>query len=190
MATAKVNGELMIDYDLTGMLTVLLLAGLDTVASMMGLFARFFALNPAHRQKLIEDPGLISRAVEELLRRYPIANLARVATQDYEYHGVNFKAGDMVVAPTTLDGLDERRFTDPFNVDFHRDAQRNLTFGGGVHRCMGAMLARTELRLFIEEWFKRVPDFQIKPGADLKVSARSVATLTSLPLVWDPASTR
>lgn len=190
IATAKVDGELLSDYDLTGMLTLLLLAGLDTVASMMGFFARFFALNPAHRHQLIEDPSLINNAVEELLRRYPIANLAREATQDFEYRGIRLKTGDMVVAPTALDGLDDRRFEDPLTVDFNRDKPIHATFGGGVHRCMGSMLARTELRLFIEEWLKRIPDFAIKPGTEVKVAARSVATITSLPLVWDPASTR
>jgi len=190
IATAKVDGELLSDYDLTGMLTLLLLAGLDTVASMMGFFARFFALNPAHRQQLIADPSLINNAVEELLRRYPIANLAREVTQDFEYHGISLKAGDMVVAPTALDGLDERRFEDPLTVNFNRDKPIHATFGGGVHRCMGSMLARTELRLFIEEWLKRIPEFEIKPGAEVKVAARSVATITSLPLVWNPASTR
>lgn len=190
IATAKVDGELLSDYDLTGMLTLLLLAGLDTVASMMGFFARFFALNPAHRRQLIEDPSLLNNAVEELLRRYPIANLGREVTQDFEYHGVSLKAGDMVVAPTALDGLDDRRFEDPLSVNFNRDKPIHATFGGGVHRCMGSMLARTELRLFIEEWLKRIPDFEIKPGTEVKIAARSVATITSLPLVWNPASTR
>jgi cytochrome P450 len=190
IATAKVDGELLNDYDLTGMLTLLLLAGLDTVASMMGFFARFFALNPAHRHQLIEDPSLINNAVEELLRRYPIANLAREVTQDFEYRGIRLKTGDMVVAPTALDGLDERRFEDPLTVDFNRDKPIHATFGGGVHRCMGSMLARTELRLFIEEWLKRIPDFEIKPGAEVKVAARTVATITSLPLVWNLASAR
>ncbi|MDH0426642.1 cytochrome P450 [Stutzerimonas stutzeri] len=190
IATAKVDGELLNEHDLTGMLILLLLAGLDTVASMMGFFARFFALNPAHRRQLIEDPSLINNAVEELLRRYPIANLAREVTQDFEYCGVSLKAGDMVVAPTALDGLDDRRFEDPMSVNFNRDKPIHATFGGGVHRCMGSMLARTELRLFIEEWLKRIPDFEIKPGVEVKVAARSVATITSLPLVWDPANTR
>ncbi|CAN7573934.1 cytochrome P450 [Pseudomonas umsongensis] len=189
IAIAKVDGELLNDYDLTGMLTLLLLAGLDTVASMMGFFARFFALNPAHRRQLIEDPSLINNAVEELLRRYPIANLAREVTQDFEYHGVCLKTGDMVVVPTALDGLDERRFEVPLTVDFNRDKPIHATFGGGVHRCMGSMLARTELRLFIEEWLKRIPDFEIKPGTEVKFAARAVATITSLPLVWSPTNT-
>lgn len=189
IATAKVDGELLSEHDLTGMLTLLLLAGLDTVASMMGFFARFFALNPAHRRQLIQDPNLINNAVEELLRRYPIANLAREVTQDFEYRGLSLKAGDMIVAPTPLDGLDERRFEDPLSVNFNRDKPIHATFGGGVHRCMGSMLARTELRLFIEEWLKRIPEFEIKPGVEVKVAARTVATITSLPLVWDPAST-
>ncbi len=186
IANAKVNGELLDDATLTGMITLLLFAGLDTVASMLGFFARFLALHPSHRRQLIEHPELIPNAVEELLRRHPIAILAREVVEDFEFGGVMLKAGDMVVAPTPLDGLDERKFDDPLAVDFNRPKPIHATFGGGSHRCMGSMLARAELRIFLEEWLKRIPDFEIKPGAEVQVSARSVATITALPLVWTP----
>jgi len=189
IATAKIDGVLVDDNTLAGMILLLLLAGLDTVASMLGFFAHFLACNPEHRKELIEDPSLIPNAVEELLRRFPIAILAREVKEDTEFKGVVLKAGDMIVAPTPLDGLDDRKFEDPLTVDFNRSKPIHATFGGGVHRCMGSMLARTELRVFLEEWLKRIPDFQVKSGADVKVSARNVATVTSLPLVWDTAST-
>jgi len=185
IATARVDGELLDDATLTGMITLLLFAGLDTVASMLGFFARFLAMNPEHRRELVEHPELIPNAVEELLRRHPIALLAREVTEDFDFSGVRLKAGDMVVAPTPLDGLDEAKFDNPLTVDFHRPKPIHATFGGGSHRCMGSMLARAELRIFLEEWLSRIPDFAIKPGAAVQVSARSVATLTSLPLIWD-----
>lgn len=190
LATAKVDGKELDDFALTGMMTLLLLAGLDTVASMMGFFARFLATNPDHRRQLVSNPASMQNAVEELLRRYPIANLARVVKEDVDFGGVAMKAGDMVVVPTALDGLDDRRFSDPLKVDFSREKPIHATFGGGVHRCMGSMLARTELRVFLDEWLKRIPDFQISPDADVTVSVRSVATITSLPLVWNAAETR
>ena len=93
----------------------------------------------------------------------------------------------MIVAPTALAGLDERQFANPLIVDFQRPKPIHMTFGGGAHRCMGSMLARTELRIFLEEWLKRIPDFEIAPGADVSVSARSVATITTLPLIWKAA---
>lgn len=168
------------------MILLLLLGGLDTVASTLGFYAQFLATHPEHRRKLVEDPDLIPNANEELLRRYAIAILAREVTQDLEMGGVKIRKGDMVLAPTPMDGLDEHKFADPLTVDFDRvKPGANSTFGGGVHRCVGSMLARTELRVFLEEWLKRIPDFAIKPGTNPQVSARSVATITSLELVWE-----
>jgi cytochrome P450 len=187
IATARIDGELLDETTLTGMVTLLLFAGLDTVASMLGFFARFLAMNPSYRRQLIDDPTLIPNAVEELLRRFPIILAAREVKADCDFYGVTLKTGDMVVAPTPLAGLDERQFADPLTVDFKRPKPIHDTFGAGTHRCMGSMLARIELRIFLEEWLKRIPDFEIEPGAEVKVSARQVATITSLPLVWKTA---
>jgi cytochrome P450 len=190
LALTKVDGVLLDDFTLTGMITLLFLAGLDTVASMLGFFARFLALNPAHRQQLIDKPGLIPNAVEELLRRYPVAVLAREVVAEVELCGALMLPGDMVLVPTALDGMDERAFPEPLTVDFNRHKPMHATFGGGAHRCMGSMLARTELRVFLEEWLRRIPEFYIAPGAQITVGARTVATLTSLPLVWNRATVR
>ena len=187
VANARIDGELMDDVTLTGMVTLLLFAGLDTVASMLGFFARFLAINPTYRRQLVENPSLIPNAIEELLRRFPIILAAREVKVVVELGGVDLKAGDMIMAPTPLAGLDERHFENPLEVDFNRPKPIHMTFGGGSHRCMGSMLARTELRIFLEEWLKRIPDFEIDPNAEVVVSARAVATITSLPLVWNVA---
>lgn len=185
ITAAEIEGKPIDDFSLTGLVLLLLLGGLDTVASTLGFYAQFLATHPEHRRQLVEHPELIPNANEELLRRFPIAILAREVKADVELGGVQLKAGEMVMVPTPMDGLDEHKFADPLNVDFNREKPgANSTFGGGVHRCVGSMLARTELRIFLEEWLKRIPDFAIKPGTSPKVSARSVATLTSLELVW------
>ncbi|MDP3905980.1 cytochrome P450 [Novosphingobium sp.] len=185
IAAAQVDGKSIDDFTLAGMVLLLLLGGLDTVASTLGFYAQFLARNPEHRRALVEQPGLIPNANEELLRRFPIAILAREVKAAVELGGVTLHAGDLIMVPTPMDGLDERKFADPLTVDFNREKPgANSTFGGGVHRCVGSMLARTELRIFLEEWLKRIPDFSIKPGTDPKVSARSVATITSLHLTW------
>ena len=189
LATALVDGEPIDDYTITGIVTLLLMAGLDTVASTLGFVARFLAHSPSHRQQLKNDPSLIQNAVEELLRRFPVTVLAREVKVPVDLSGVAMQVGDMVVVPTQLDGLDERKFENPLVVDFNRHKPISATFGGGVHRCMGSILARTELRVFLEEWLKRIPDFSVKPGTQLRVASRGVATITSLPLVWDPATT-
>ncbi len=180
-----VDGKPIDDAALSGLTLLLLLGGLDTVASTLGFYAQFLATHPEHRKRLQDDPDLIVNANEELLRRFPIAVLAREVKADVELDGVLLKAGEMVLVPTQMDGLDERKFADPLTVDFHREKPgANSTFGGGVHRCVGSMLARTELRIFLEEWLKRIPDFAIKPRTSPRVSARSVATITRLELVW------
>jgi len=183
---AEIEGKPIEDFPLTGMILLLLLGGLDTVASTLGFYAQFLATHPEHRQSLVDNPELIPNANEELLRRFPIAILAREVKADCELGGASLKAGDMVMVPTQMDGLDDDKFADPLTVDFNRvKPGANSTFGGGVHRCVGSVLARTELRIFLEEWLKRIPDFSIKPGTNPKVSARSVATITSLELVWN-----
>lgn len=185
IAKAEVNGKPIDDFTLTGMVTLLLLGGLDTVASTMGFFAQFLASHPQHRRALAVNPELIPNACEEMLRRYPIAILAREVKADVELGGAQLKVGEMIMVATPMDGLDEHKFADPLTVDFSRAKPgANSTFGGGVHRCVGSMLARTELRIFLEEWMKRIPEFSIRPGTEPKVAARSVATLTSLELVW------
>jgi cytochrome P450 len=185
IAKAEIGGKPIDDFPLTGLILLLLLGGLDTVASTLGFFAQFLATHPEHRRQLIENPDLISNATEELLRRYAIAFLGREVKADVELGGVQLKAGEMVLIPSMMDGLDEHKFADPLTVDFNREKPgANSTFGGGVHRCVGSMLARTELRIFLEEWLKRIPDFSIKPGSTPAVAARSVATITSLELIW------
>lgn len=187
VANAKFDGAYMDDIALTGMVTLLLLGGLDTVASNMGFSARFLAMNPAHRRQLIDDPRLIPGAVEELLRRFGVINLGREVIADRLYKGVEFRTGDMVIMPTYLDGLDERQFREASRVDFERRGNvMHSTFGGHVHRCMGSMLARIELRVFVEEWLKRIPDFEVDTHRDIHVSARAVVTIEQLPLMWRP----
>ena len=182
---ARIDGELLDDDTIAGMVQLLLLAGLDTVTSMLGFFAVFLARNPDHRRQLIEDPAKIPGAVEELLRRYGIAMVSREVAQDFEFGGVCMRKGDMLLLPTPLDGLDESKYPDPEAVDFSRKVNNHTTFGFGAHRCLGAMLARVELRVFLEEWLRLIPDFCIQPNSDIAVSSGATVAITRLPLVWD-----
>ena len=185
LTRAQVDGAPITNEALTPMIFLLLVGGLDTVASAMGFAARFLATSPAHRRELIEHPERIPNAVEELLRRFPVVNQGRMVVSDMDYKGVAMRAGDQIIMPTTLHGLDDRQFDDPLRVDFSRPTPIHSTFGNGVHRCPGSLLARTELRIFLEEWLKRIPDFQIKPGQTPTVRAGVNATMVSLPLVWE-----
>jgi cytochrome P450 len=185
LTKAQVDGQPITTEALTPMIFLLLVGGLDTVASAMGFAARFLATSPEHRRELIEHPDRIPAAVEELLRRFPVVNQGRVVVSDFEYKGVAMRAGDQIIMPTTLHGLDDRKFDDPLRVDFSRPTPIHSTFGNGAHRCPGSLLARTELKIFLEEWLKRIPEFRIKPGATPGVRAGVNATIYSLPLVWE-----
>ncbi|MGF6373831.1 cytochrome P450 [Paraburkholderia sp. RAU6.4a] len=182
---SKIDGRALTDEEAQGLCGLVLIGGLDTVASAMGFIARFLAGSPAHRKQLIDNPELTQKAVDELLRRFPVVNQGRRITHDFEYKGVQMKAGDMIIMPTTLHGLDERKFDAPLSVDFTRPTPIHSTFGNGAHRCPGSFLARVELKVFLQEWLKRIPDFQIKPGEKAGVHGGVNGTLYHLPLVWD-----
>jgi cytochrome P450 len=150
----------------------------------MGFFARFLAENPGQRQQLVDDPALIPAAVEELLRRYSIPMVSRRVTRDLELGGVQMKAGDLVILETCLHGLDEQAWQDPMQVDFKRRTTEHMAFGKGVHKCPGANLARTELRIFLEEWLKRIPNFSTRADDPPVTANGAVMGVIRLPLVW------
>jgi cytochrome P450 len=179
------NGQRM-SYDMAlGTARTLLGGGLDTVASTMGWIALFLAENPGHRRTLADDPRRIPRAIDEMMRRFSIANIARVVRNDMEYEGAQLKANEQVLMGTCLHGLDPSCFTDPLRVDFdRRDSHRHSTLSHGIHRCMGAPLALQEIRIFIEEWLKRIPDFEVDPEVPpVKVTGIAHA-LSQLGLRW------
>ncbi|HEY6869374.1 MAG TPA: cytochrome P450, partial [Novosphingobium sp.] len=133
---------------------------------------------------LRDNPDAIPAAIEEILRRHALSTVARCVNGDTEFGGVSLRDGDRVMLPTMLHGLDEARWDDPLAVKFDRNARDHLTFGNGTHRCPGAMLARAELRIFLEEWLKRIPDFSLAEGSVLSFENGVVTGLKALPLVW------
>jgi cytochrome P450 len=183
LAVARIDGELLDDAALQGLMSVLLLAGLDTVAGMLGFIVRFLATSSEHRRQLHNQPGLVKAATEEFLRRMAMVNLTREVACDTRIGGVSLLQGDLVVVPTPLGNFPEDG-ADWLAVDFRRSRMAHTTFGAGPHFCLGAMLARAEIRIFLEEWLPRIPDFAIAEGATLKVQVGAAAMIPSLPLVW------
>jgi len=105
-------------------------------------------------------------------------------TEDMEFHGVQLKAGDMVAAPTPLAGMDNAFTANAVNVEFGRKQGNSLTFGRGAHTCPGKNLARVELRIAIEEWLKRIPNFQVDDESQLSFSSGIVGVVNELKLRW------
>ncbi|MBB5414738.1 cytochrome P450 [Paraburkholderia atlantica] len=187
IANAQIDGKPISPERMFGMFIVVLFGGLDTVASMMGFIARFLAENPAHRRQLIDNPELMVSSVDEMIRRFGVANTARLITQDMEYKGIQFRKGDQIQLPNSLFGLDDRKFSDPLAVDLTRKPVLHAAFGNGPHRCPGSFLARTEIKVFLQEWLKRIPDFRIREGDKPRCGSGSVNGMLYLPLVWDVA---
>lgn len=185
VATAEIEGRRLSPEEIMAMCLLLLFGGLDTVASMLGFIARFLALNPSHRRELVEEPALIPNAVEELIRRHGVANTCRLVKKDTILKGAPLKAGDQIQAPNLFVGLDETTVNDPMRVDFRRQRPiPHAAFGNGVHTCPGAVLARREIKVFLEEWLARIPDFEIKPGTTPLIEAGNVNGVVELHLSW------
>jgi len=181
----KVFGRPMTDDEIVGMCALVLIGGMDTVVSAMAFSAYFLARNPEYRRQLVEQKELIPTAMDELLRRFPVVNAGRLVASPVTIDGVTMQPGEMVLMPTTLANLDPRRFADPLSIDFKRaDATDYATFGKGPHRCPGANLGRSELRVFLEEWLTRIPDFAIDPDGKVGMSSGVNGTVYRLPLVW------
>ncbi len=183
IVNGKIQGRSPTEEEKIGMVWFLWLGGLDTVAATIAQMFRRMALQPDIQRQLRADPSLINGAVEEFLRTQPILSSARSAVKDFEWHGVQIKAGDSFSCLNPAGNFDPARFENPRVFDPTRKGNRHFTFVGGVHACLGAHLARRELRLLLEEWFKRIPEFRVKPGADTTVFP-GLLSIRNLPLVW------
>lgn len=192
LVNTVIDGKKISFEDAMSFAMLVMFGGLDTVASMLGFVTRFLAMHDDHRRQLIahlDDPAYLRNAIEELLRRHGIANTGRLVVQDVEFDGVLLKAGDMILPPNMLVGLDERKVADPLKVDLERKFPiRHATFGNGVHTCPGAVLARRELQVFLEEWLSRIPDFAIRPGTTPVLATGMVNGVLKLELEWTSAS--
>lgn len=182
---SEVFGRPLTDVEIKAFCSAILFGGLDTVVSSLGFVAHFMATSDRHRRQLAEKPELIPGALNELFRRFSVTTNARLLARDFVYKGIEFKKGDRVSLGAPLHGLDERKFENPLEVDFSRSNSSDLaTFGFGPHRCPGSFLARTELKVFLEEWLKRIPDFGVKPGDKVVFNAGRINSVNYLPLVW------
>src|SRR5262249_36388934 len=133
----------------------------------------------------LDDEAFMRSAAEELLRRHGMATTSRLVVQDSEMKGATFKTGDMVTILHMLAGLDERFIADPLTLDLRRmPVNTHGIFGSGPHACPGAVLARKELQIVLQEWLRRIPDYAIAPGTASKTVMGTVACLSELHLIW------
>ncbi|MDT7759442.1 MAG: hypothetical protein QOH27_5340 [Mycobacterium sp.] len=177
-----IDGEPISDMDLLNCLLLLFMAGLDTVSNQLSYAMVHLATHPADRARIVAEPELIPKAVEEILRVYPIVQTARKATQDMDFHGCPVKAGDMASFSLAFAGRDQEAYPDARTVDLDRGVTRHLSFGGGPHRCLGSHLARQEMVVVLEEWHKRIPEYELT-GEAIEHGGQ-VFGVDALPLTW------
>ena len=184
IAAGTVFGRPLTDDEAVGACMHLMIAGLDTVAAFVGFMMKHLAEHGDQRRRLIEHPEEIGPAIAEFLRRFPMVTGIRKVARDFEFDGVTLHAGDMVALPTILTNLDDAAYPDPLSVDFKRPGGKQTTFGNGIHRCPGAPLARLEVRILLEEWLRRIPDFEVDPTSPVTYVGGYVGSISSLPLRW------
>lgn len=162
---------------------LLSLAGNETVARLLSNAGVLLARYPQQRQKLRDNPALIPRAVEELLRFEPPSPIQfRRLTRDVVLHGVQMKKGDNVALLTASATRDERQWDNPHVFDVEREPRRHVTFGYGVHSCIGANLARLESRIALEEVLARIPDWTVDESRLVRTRTSTVRGYSHVPV--------
>lgn len=158
--TAEIDGEKLLDKEVQLTVTTLIMAGIESLSGFMGMFALNLADHPDARRALVADPSLIPDAMEESLRFNTSAQrFKRTVMVDTELHGQVMKAGDPVILAYGSGNRDERQFADPDVYDITRRPKRHLGFGGGVHSCLGAMLARVACHTAFGALLEAMPEF-------------------------------
>ena len=166
LLNTRVDGELVSEDYVMGVCNLMLVAGIDTTWSAIGSSLWHLAQNPEHRRQLREQPDVWPMAIEELLRAYSPVTMARIVDHDTEFQGCPMHAGDRVLMSFPSANRDPRQFENPDDVILDREHNRHVAFGAGIHRCAGSNLARLELRVALQTWMERIPEFElIEPEA-------------------------
>ena len=186
--TAEIDGEKLTREEILDICFLFFIAGLDTVTDSLTCFFAFLAQHDDHRRQIVEQPDIIPSAVEELLRwETPVMTVVRVAMADTEIDGCPVREGDLLMAMLGAANIDEAEFPDGDVVRFDREANRHIAFGMGVHRCLGSHLARTELRVALREWHRRVPEYALAEGATLEYTP-GIRSVEHFPMVFAPGA--
>jgi cytochrome P450 len=149
--------------EVLGYIGLVAAAGNETTTRLIGWTGKVLAEHPDQRAALVEDPGLVPNAIEELLRfEAPSPVQARYVTEDVEHHGSTVPAGSAILLLTASANRDQRRWGDDGDAfDVQRKIDHHLTFGYGLHFCLGAALARLEGRVALDEVLKRFPEWEV-----------------------------
>ena len=169
--------------EILGYIGLLAGAGNETTTRLIGWAGKLLAEHPEQRRAMAQHPELIPNAIEELLRFEPPSPVqARAVTADVEHYGQTVPAGTVMVLLNASANRDERQFPDPDSFDIHRKVQRHLSFGYGIHFCLGAHLARLEARIALEEVLKRFPEWDVDYDKAVQARTSTVRGWETLPV--------
>jgi hypothetical protein len=189
LMSSTIDGRPVTDEQIVDIGILLLFGGLDTTSAASATTFLHLAQNPDIRSRIAGDRAITPHAVEEYLRFVtPVQGNSRTVTNDIELGGVQLRKGERLLALWAGANHDPAHAPDPDTVKFDRGGNPHMAFGIGSHRCLGAHLARTMFRLMLEEVLERLPDYRVKPGADVEWfdNISSVYGVKSLPIVFTP----
>jgi cytochrome P450 len=179
---SELEGQKLDSFQVARTIGLLLIAGIDTTWSAIGASLWHLAKTPADRQRLVDEPDLLSTAMEELLRAYAPVTMARLVREDMDWNGCPMRANEFVLLPFPAANRDPDAFDDADQVIIDREVNRHTAFGLGIHRCAGSHLARMELRVALEEWFRAFPVFELADPDAVRWSGGQVRGPRTLPL--------
>lgn len=167
LLNVELFGEPLGPAHVRGTIALLLIAGIDTTWSAIGSSLWHLATHADDRRRLVAEPELIPVAIEEFLRAYAPVTMARLVVKDHDFHGCPMSTDDWVLLSFPAANRDPAAFERAHDVVIDRMENRHAAFGLGIHRCLGSNLARLELRVAVEEFLARIPDFELHdPGDD------------------------
>ncbi len=184
LINVRIEGRTLSDEHINGTLRLLLIAGIDTTWSAIGSCLWHLAGHADDRRRLAAEPDLMSSAVEEFLRAYAPVTMAREVVKETQIGGCTFVPGHMVLLSFPAANRDPAAFADADRVVLDRKECRHAAFGLGIHRCVGSNLARMEIRVALDEWLKRIPEFRLDPEAPVTWSQGTVRGPRRLPVVF------
>jgi cytochrome P450 len=185
----EVDGRSLDDDEVVNIMHMFTIAGLDTVTSSLSCIVAWLATHPDVRLQVVAEPDRLPAAIEEIMRfESPVPSSgARTAIRDTEVNGVPIKQGEMVYLCWASANLDPATFDHPLEAHLDRVDNRHIAFAAGIHRCLGSHLARAELRASIDQLHRRIPDYWVTDGDQIRYEYAGVRQAHHLPLSFDPA---
>jgi cytochrome P450 len=184
LAQAVVEGDRLEGGEVVLSTVELLVAGIDTTWDTLAATILHLARHPDQQARLRARPELIPTALEEFLRVFAPVTVGRLVTADVEFGGQQLRKGEMVLIPFPSANRDEGEFPDPDTVLLDRQPNRHFTFGAGIHRCVGANLARLELTVALEEFLRVVPEFRVEEESAVTWAVGHIRGPRCVPIVF------